>query len=865
MDVVAIIGLVAGGLAAAQFIRRLRAQLHASHGALAAALEGQKAAATELRSTTESSTVALSAAGIATFDIDLPSDTLHCSGNYHEFLALPVTTRASDRAAFLARVHPEDLPVVADSEAGNHNGVRTYQRDYRILLDDRSVRWISEKGTLVRNAAGEVTRIIGAMIDVTDLKHAESALHAAEDRLARAIRGAQDGLWEFNAVDKSFWCTPRIAEMLGYEAHELSADSESFLRLAHPDEREQLKEDIWKYLLTDVPYDVEFRLRHKLGHFEWVRSRAQRGFDAAGKSVKIAGSLQLITDRKEAQMATLEAVRIAESANRAKSEFLANMSHEIRTPMNGVIGMSQLLAETPLDGTQAEYVEIIKGSAAALLSLVNDIGDFSKIESGHLDLDNIAFELRAPLYETCSALALQGGVKGIELVATCDADVPQLLRGDPGRLRQIMMNLISNAVKFTDTGTVLARVSRVRDDGRKAEIKIEVTDTGIGIEPERIQRLFRPFSQGDSSTTRHYGGSGLGLSIVKRLAEQMGGSVGVHSEFGSGSTFWCTVQLEVEATQPVLAPLGQGFKILVVDDLLPSLRALTRDLAAYRFECIAASSVSEALALLDSQSDISLVVADEIMGSRGGISLLAAMKCQAALRRIPFVLMSIIGTKSNAAAWSHQPDLIVYKPSRGQLLAESIRALLTRSAQQHRNGREQHLERAQILEQLNGLDAPRHPLDRASPLDSPFSDVRILLVEDNPVNQRVAQRLLEKLGVSVVLVGNGALAVDRFQAGGFDAILMDCQMPVMDGFEASRRIRAIELERGTGEHIPIVALTANVMREDQQRCLEAGMDGHIGKPVKPNQLRDCLATYLPNSVHDQPVQALRWAQDPGPH
>jgi len=572
--------------------------------------------------------------------------------------------------------------------------------------------------------------------------------------------------------------------------------------------------------------------------------RAQRGFDAAGESIKLAGSIQLITDRKEAEVATLEAVRIAESANRAKSEFLANMSHEIRTPMNGVIGISQLLAETPLDATQAEYVDIIRGSAATLLALINDILDFSKIEAGRLDLENIAFDLRAPLYETCSALALQGGGKGIELVTSCDAEVPQVLRGDPGRLRQIMMNLISNAFKFTDAGTVVVHLSRLRDDGRRVEIKIEVTDTGIGIEPKDIQRLFKPFSQGDSSTTRHYGGSGLGLSIVKRLAEQMGGSVGVHSEFGVGSTFWCTAQLELETMQPVFSPLGEGFKILLVDDLAPSLRSLARDLAAYRFECLVASSVPEALGLLDSEPGISLVVADETMGSHGGISLLAAMRCHPALSRTPFVLMSIIGSKSNAAAWSHQPDLIVHKPIRGQLLAESIRSLLTQGGQARESA------------------GPRHSCEGVSPGDSPFAAARILLVEDNPVNQRVAQRLLEKLGVTVVIAGNGALAVDRFQDGGFDVILMDCQMPVMDGFEASRRIRAIELERGTGEHIPIVALTANVMHEDQDRCIKAGMDGHIGKPVKPNQLRDCLATYLPNKPHDQPAQEQRRAQDP---
>jgi PAS domain S-box-containing protein len=779
----------------------------------------------KLRNTTESLTIAQASAGVATFDINVQANTLLCSDNYFDLLGIPKSAHPMNRDKFLSLVHPEDIESVRRPRYESNGEVNFYHREYRLNLHPGELRWISEKANVARNSKGEVRRITGAIMDITDLKQAEAALHAAEKRLERAVRGTQDGLWEYNIVDNTIWFAPRCNEMLGYSPGELSTDTRAFVALVHPEERDAVLEQIDSHLTRNTPYDIEFRMRTKLGQYEWVRSRARAERDGEGKPVKLAGSIQLVTDRRQAQQATLEAVRVAEAANKAKSDFLANMSHEIRTPMNGIIGVSQLLTDTPLDKIQREYVDIIRGSAETLLSLINDILDFSKIEAGRLELEHIPFDLRSPIYETSSALALQGGMKGIELIVNTNPDVPYQFIGDPGRLRQIMMNLISNALKFTHEGQVLVNVTRADSSPTHTVVKIEVIDTGIGIPEDRKDKLFKPFSQVDPSTTRHYGGTGLGLSIVKRMTELMGGSVGVTSTMGKGSTFWVTLNLERNGQQKPLENLGNGRKVLVVDDVEASRCGLKQKLEAFQFQGVVADSCQSAMILLEADPAIELVMADEIMPMQGGMDLLSMLRAHPTLSEKPFILMSMIGAHLEDDAWTHRPELVILKPLRGRTVGEAAASVLAGNAQ--------------TVSARPSLTAD----------GTQFAQARVLLVEDNAVNQRVAQRLLKKLGIDVTTCNNGADALERLlNDPAFDAVLMDCQMPVMDGFTATQHLREWEQERGVTQRLPVIALTANVMREDRERCLAAGMDAHLGKPIQATQLRDCLARYLTNKA-----------------
>ena len=346
-------------------------------------------------------------------------------------------------------------------------------------------------------------------------------------------------------------------------------------------------------------------------------------------------------------------------------------------------------------------------------------------------------------------------------------------------------------------------------------------DTGIGIPADRIDRLFKTFSQIDSSTTRHYGGTGLGLSIVKRLAEHMGGEVGVTSEVGQGSTFWVTVRMDPCAEQPVIEQLGRGRKILIVDDIAESRDSLAFRLKLVGFEAVLAGSVDEALqACSTAAKTVSLVLADELMPGRGGLDLLAALRADPRYEKLPFVLLSLFGSENEVEIGAHRPDAIGAKPIRGMQLAHLVDGVLAGEAPR-----------------LAAAPVERRPVQT-------FRGRRILLVEDNPVNQRVAQRALQKLAAEVTLANNGAEALERIAETAFDAVLMDCQMPVMDGFTATRRIREREAREGLGIHLPIIALSANVMSEDRENCMAAGMDAHLGKPLEPTQLADCLGRYL---------------------
>jgi len=774
----------------------------------------------KLRYATQSLNIAQGAAGVATFDFNFDRNSRICSDNFHRLLGIPPSTQLDDLNLLLSRVHPDDVELSRSKPLETTPDDPTYRCQYRVVLDDGSQRWIGEKATVTRDKSGRVVRVTGAIVDISDLKRAEAALDSAEARLERAVRGTQDGLWEIDLVTDTLWFGPHFEEMLGYDIGELSESRERYRAMMHPEDREMVMAVVQNHLEHGAVYDVEYRARHKAGHYEWLRSRAQSERAADGTPLRVAGSSQLITDRKLAEQATLDAKLAAEAANRAKSNFLANVSHEIRTPMNGVIGMTQILSETTLDNAQREYVDIIRGSAQALLSLINDVLDLSKIEADRLELEAVEFNVRDVIYETVAAMSLQSAVKGIELVVNVGIDVPITVRGDPGRLRQIVMNLMGNAIKFTHEGYVVLDATGACDERGRLTLRIEVTDTGIGIPPDRLDRLFKSFSQIDSSTTRHYGGSGLGLSIVKRLAELMGGAVGVRSEPGHGSSFWVTLKADAVAEQAEREAVGLGRRILIVDDLPVSRQSLARKLRLARFDAVSVGGVDEALEQLAKDPDFDLVLADELMPVKGGLDLLGKLRADPRHAALPFILLSLFGAEHDPAEREHHPDAVGLKPIRACTLTALVDQVLT------------------------GRVPDKAKLPPAPQANPTFCGHRILLVEDNPVNQRVAQRMLQKLAAEVTIANHGAEALERMAESTYDAVLMDCQMPVMDGFTAARRIRELERRSGRGKRLPIIALTANVMSEDRDNCIAAGMDAHLGKPIEAAQLVACLLRYL---------------------
>ncbi|MDR0548028.1 MAG: response regulator [Deltaproteobacteria bacterium] len=780
----------------------------------------------------------IEAAGLGTWDCDLKTGQVVYSPLWAKSIGYEVAELGAtlkDREKF---VLPQDL-AKADQALDAHLKGQTsmYMAEYRLKRRDGSIVWAQDRGrAMERDENGQPTRLLGVMINVTRQKQIEKDLNDSKEKMELFFRAASIGTWDLNLVTGQVAYNDIFYELLGYKPGELENNLEEWEDLVHPDDLPAVNAGLEMVINGQtLVYATEVRLRHKQGHYVWTYDVGRVAeWDRQGQAARLVGGHIDFSQQKKMEqdifkMIELErnsrlAKELAEESARAKSEFLANMSHEIRTPMNAILGLTHLTLQTELNEQQNEYLQRISVAAQALLRIINDILDFSKIEAGKLEMELTEFKLESLLNSSFKLLSSQAQAKGLNFTCQLAPDLPTHFLGDQVRLGQILNNLLSNAIKFTPEGEVTFGARLVERQGDEALLEFRVKDTGIGLAPEQVGNLFKAFSQADASITRKYGGTGLGLTISRRLAEMMGGRVFVESVLGQGSVFYFTARLKVVASKEGATDSAVSFKglsALVVDDDRNAREIISAVLLREAFDVLTLDSGQAALDYLENREVLpDLLIIDWRMPDLNGLDTVKRLRDKLApARQFPIVMVTAY----------NRDEILPMARTLG------IRKVLDKpiSASQLHN----------ILMELFGQERAtrRQSQDLVKETIKDIVGAKILLVEDNDINQLVAGRILGNAGFAVTVAGNGVVAVDKTRdEGPFDLILMDIQMPVMDGFTATRKIRELGFK-----DLPIVAMTAHAMSSDRDLSLQAGMNDHINKPINVQELFQTLAKWIP--------------------
>ncbi len=699
----------------------------------------------------------------------------------------------------------------------------------------RLLWWLTRLAPL-RDSVGNVVRLVGRSLDITERKTIELRFRSLTERLQLATEAAQVGIWDHDLLEKRIVWDNRMHALYGLQPNEFEGTYRAFRERVHPKDIARVEQESRDAKEGKRPFNTSYRIIRADGEEREIRACAHVQRNPAGRAIRMVGVNWDVTAERRAQGEIVRARDEAEHLNRqlgealaranqlaeeagaatvAKSEFLANMSHEIRTPLNAVLGMSGLLLSTHLSQEQRELAETIRSSGDGLLGLLNDILDYSKIESGRLDLEQRPFDLRDCVESALDVLSGRAAEKKIDLLCAIEADVPETITGDDTRLRQVLVNLLSNAVKFTSNGEVVLSVSSVGRDGSEMRLRFAVHDSGIGIPEERMDRLFKTFSQVDASTTRQYGGTGLGLAICKRLVDLMGGRIWVESAVGKGSVFYFDILAQVStAIETPFVTQNGAFprrRVLIVDDNLTSGRVLSQLCIRWGLTPRAVASGAEALKLLQQESPFDLAVIDAEMPGMSGSQLVEAIRRERSSATLPIAMLTRPGSE-------RVPEQLavagfISKPVKAGALFEMLGELLQGRAVAH-----------PVAPVNDASAAEEHPL-------------RILLAEDNPVNQRVAILMLQRLGYRADTAANGREALEAVARQAYDLVLMDVQMPDMDGLQATRQMCS---KFPPGFRPRIVAMTANASTSDREQCFAAGMDDFLTKPVRMADLQRAL-------------------------